>query len=512
MDYNYETDWKPYVFPNERRTIVSPEYIKEHYTKVNLNEPISKGGIPIMSEGDNLYVDDSEIMNLIYGSTGSGKTRRLLALYIILCAKAHESMIIPDIKGELSHGSLSSKIRGVLDEEGYRCVYLDFRDMMSDGFNVLHIPYQLYKEGQIDEAMKMVSDVSASLNAIYGESKADPFWNEAATQVFEGLVGMLFETCNDPQYVNMQTLLSYLDFGKIDDVKSVLSYVNDDVLWASQLKAYFDADTPKTLSSVLVVLTAMLKPFVVNQKLSNMLSATTFDVNSLYARKTALFIILPDENDTYKRISGIILQQINSALILAAYKHGGVLPRRINFICDEFCNVHIPNMAPNISASRSRNIRWTMVCQSKRQLENAYGGTAAVIEANCDNVYLLRTKEIALADELSSRAGTTEITPNGAPKPVISAQDLMNLKKDHIQTQALFQSPNANYITSLIDIDQYDALKKYTKKYSIPQRQRKPMKIFTLREVQNSLCQKRFKKRFDIDEENIFDLFDDDNY
>lgn len=471
---------------------------------MTLDKPLSKGGIPIMCENNQMYIDIRNNMNMIYGMTGSGKTRRLLIYYIIACALAHESMIIPDIKGELSSGSLSSKIRGVLESEGYRCLFLDFRNMMSDGFNVLEIPYHLYKQDMQGEAQQLISDLANNLGEIYNGTKADPFWQETATQAFEGVVGLLMEVCEDIDYMNFQTIQTYLSEKSCEYLDKTVDLLNQNSLVLTKLRAVL-AEPDRTKFSTLATLNTFITPFLSNEKLSKMLSRSTFDIDCLYKEKTALFMILPDENETYKRISGIILQQINSALILAAYNHNGKLPRRVNFICDEFCNFHVPNMSANISASRSRNIRWTMVCQSKKQLQNAYDHSADVIEANCENIFLLNTNELSLLQELSDKAGQTQITYDQRSKPLISVQDLMSLQTNREYTEFFYQSKDMNFISKMPDIDQYEPLKIYNKTYTIPTYPAKSVKVYNPEQLYKDVRRKLNNSYADY--ETLDDLF-----
>ena len=118
-----------------------------------------------------------------------------------------------------------------------------------------------------------------------------------------------------------------------------------------------------------------------NEKLLRMLSNSTFDLHDVSKKPTALFIILPDEVDTYAPIAGLMLQQISATLVQDAYKCGGKLPRRVNFLCDEFCNYYVPGMMRSISAHRSRNIRWYLVCQSQKQLEACYVFIGVFVQA-----------------------------------------------------------------------------------------------------------------------------------
>ena len=107
-------------------------------------------GTPFQAEalkGINLAIEKGAFIGVI-GETGSGKSRKLIAPLICNLAKAEESMIIFDIKGEFSTGILSSYVRGILHNNGYNCVFLDFRNLESDGYDLLAYPTKLYREGK----------------------------------------------------------------------------------------------------------------------------------------------------------------------------------------------------------------------------------------------------------------------------------------------------------------------------------------------------------------------------
>ena len=485
-NYNYEADWRPYAFPKEKQGFTSPEEIKKRFKEVDFNRSIKAGGIPIMSNGQKACLDDRTIMSLIYGSTGSGKTRKLIVQTIMTCIMAHESLIIPDIKGELSKGVHSPMIRGLLKKHKYKEIFVDFRDMLSDGFNILHIPYQLYKQGHKDEASQMVSEIVKGLASIYKGSKADPFWEQSAKPALEGIILFLFEMCDEIQYINMHTIKMFTNSQGISYLDMIVDRFVTDNLVITKLRALL-SQPERTRASTLATLDTFIEPFLSNEKLSKMLNSSTFDVNEIYKKKTALFLILPDENDAYERICGLILQQINATLIMEAYKNNGTLSRRVNFICDEFCNYKIPNMAANISASRSRNVRWIIVCQSQKQLLHAYPQDADTIIANCENVFFFNSNETSLLHELSENAGMTYITKDEVGKPLMSIQDLRSLKKGWEYTEVLYTSRDILYVTSLPDIAQYPCTKRYQKKYDLPIIEKEKTEVYTPEMVYNNL-------------------------
>ena len=125
--------------------------------------------MPLLVKKNHVWVDDGESHTLIMGSTGSGKTRRLITPLIKILAKKGESMILTDPKGELYEENVA-----MLTAKGYNIVLLNLRDPeKGNAWNPLTLPYQLYKEGS-DKANELLSDLAKNL--LHDEKTDDPFW------------------------------------------------------------------------------------------------------------------------------------------------------------------------------------------------------------------------------------------------------------------------------------------------------------------------------------------------
>lgn len=462
--YSYEADWRPYAFPEDESYLASDEELRERFDTQILDKDrsIPAAGIPILSNGKEVTFDGENSMNIIFGATGSKKSRVLVAPYICTCVQAGESMIIPDIKGELSQGVLSPYIRGVLDANKYNVRVINFRDFNCDGINILLEPYYLYREGNRDEAMSEVNKIINALASIYHGSNADPFWEKTAVQYLMGVIILMYELCDEPDKINMLSLASYTNEDSCDNMKCVVEHIHYDNNIMTMLRSVV-SEPDRTRMSTLATVNSFFSDFIINEKLLKMLSINTFEFNEIYQEKTALFLIIPDETDAFKGIVGLLLSQISSFLVREAYKFGGMLPRRVNYICDEFCQYFIPNMAKNISAHRSRNIRWTIVCQSRKQLEMTYDKDAYTILANCTNTFFLSSPESELLEELSLRAGYTNQTADGQPKRLISVANLRNMKKGWDYTDVYFTSGPVVCVTKLPDISRYELVEGYEK-------------------------------------------------
>ena len=127
------------------------------------DEKTEYGGIPLINTGKELWVDNSGYHNMIIGSTGSGKSQALSFPFIRVMAKAGESMIVTDPKGELYEGTAKE-----LEERGYNIILLNFRDPQKGNcWNPFYLPYKLYKEGDIDKATELLEDLAK--NILYDE-------------------------------------------------------------------------------------------------------------------------------------------------------------------------------------------------------------------------------------------------------------------------------------------------------------------------------------------------------
>lgn len=478
--YSYEADWRPYAFPPQTTGFTSEAQLESRYTRVRLekNTPLKVGGLPILSDGTSAILNTDNEHSLIYGGTASKKTRTLIIPLIEILAQARESMIIMDIKGELSDGTTFPQIRGALEASGYDCVFFNLRDMDADGFNLLVEPYQLYKSGHRDEAIRMCNDIVESLASIYHNTKADPFWEMTAKLYLVAVMVLMFELCQDVSRINMLTLASYTDWDSCEDMRQIAELIEVDNNIMTMLRSV-TSEPDRTRMSTLATVNSMLTSFLTNEKLLKMLSNSTFDLHEISKHPTALFIILPDEVDTYSAIAGLMLQQIGATLVRDAYKSGGKLPIRVNFLCDEFCNYYIPGMMRAISAHRSRNIRWYLVCQSQKQLQAAYPKEADTIMANCTNLYFLSSPELSLLEYLSRRAGCTTITQDGSPTPILSVADLQGLKKGWTHTDVYFTAGDIHYVSAMPDIEQYPFVAGYVQAKPMPVRHFPVPPVFT---------------------------------
>lgn len=413
------------------------------------------GGIPLMYDYDarRLYIDSSDTHSLVYGSTGSLKTRTIVSPGIKVLGYAGESMIINDPKGELF-----ARHAGDLKKQGYNIVEINFRDpSLGNSWNPLFIPYQFYVNGDLDKSAEFVNDIANNL-MVSDRSTDDPFWDFSASDLLYGLIQLLFRYCKDHSAPinavnigNLLTLRRTLFSGKQQAQNTILwKYASEDELVVASLSGSVYA--PKdTMNSILSVFDQKMRSFTIQPTLLEMLANNDFDIADIGKTKTAVFLITPDEKTSYHRLVSMFVKESYEYLIyLATQTEDNKVENRINYILDEFSALpKIADMPSMISAARSRDIRFLLVVQSQSSLKQRYAEEAETIISNCTNWIFFTSRELGLLRELSELCGTQK---NHMPN--ISIYDLQHLSKD--RREALILSGRLKPCkVSMLDIDRF---------------------------------------------------------
>lgn len=407
--------------------------MKEELTCVPITAVNAKeAGVPLLLNEKEMWVDNSEYHSLVIGATGSGKTQTVIFPMVHSLAKARESMIITDPKGEI-YEETSQMLRA----RGYQILLLNFRDPQNgNAWNPMTLPYKLYKEGNHDKAIELLDDLA--LNILYDDSNknADPFWEKTSADYFSGVALGLFEDAKEDEVninsISLATTVGEEKFGGSTYIKEY--FAAKDPASAAAINASSTIMAPnETKGSILSVFKQKVKLFASRDNLSEMLSHSDIDLESIGEKPTAVFIVIQDEKKTYHSLVTILLKQIYETLISVAQKHGGKLPIRTNFLLDEFANMPpLKDVTTMITAARSRRIRFTMIIQNFAQLDDVYGKEEAeTIRGNCGNVIYLITTELKALEEISKMCGEEKSKKDDktASTPLVTVSDLQRMKQ-----------------------------------------------------------------------------------
>ena len=474
--------------------LMSENDMKKDYgiKKVHLiDDTYDAGGFPVINNGKDAWVDDSgQPHSLIMGASGSGKTQAFMFPLIKILGRHGESMIVTDPKGELYENC-----GALLKEKGYKIILLNFRDPKEGAaWNPFSYPYRIYKEGNSDKANELLQDLASNI-LIDPNNKAEPFWEQTASNFFTGLSLGLFDDAKEEE-ININSINMMAEVG--DDRIGASTYIKEYFKSKGELSpAYIAAasciNAPnETRGGIMSTFRTKTRIFSSQEALSEMLSYSDFDIRDIGKEKTAVFLKVHDEKTTYHALATIFVKQAYEALIATAQTFPNLkLPYRTNFILDEFANMPaLKDVETMITASRSRNIRFSFVIQNFSQLNKVYGkDVAETIKGNCGNFVYIMSTELAALEEISKLLGDQKPAkaekdkPAPPIRPLFTVSDLQALKEGEVIINRFRSMP---FKTKLV----YDYKIDWGKKYepmSYTERPRKEVKVFDLKGFVNKL-------------------------
>lgn len=510
--FEYESDWSRFTFPKPEARFTSLGEITRVFPSIDLSgTAFDRAGPPLAVSSDHAVVNDETEHWFVIGETGSKKTRCFVRPLIPILAGAGESMFVVDVKGELS---TDPKIRNYLAEHNVKQVFLDFRTFQSDGYNVLEHAVELYCKRKKDKAMANVTSIVSVLSSKYHNIKSDPFWECMSEQHLIPIIQMLLEICRErpdfKEYVNMLSISTFADERGTSQLEVLIKACYQDMTNNSiQMLKNVLAAPEKTKASIVATTASLLRDFLIQEDLLKMLSQSTFNVYDIYEQPTCVFLIIPDETSAYNNITGLLMDIFYRQLIEVyadKYQNRKQPPCRINWVCDEFCNVSINDMRAKISASRGRNMRWFLICQSLKQLEAAYEDSWSTIVGNCKNILFLQSADPNMLRYISELCGKTTISESGGTEPLLPVEKLKKLEKTYAFKEAIYIRDDLFFKAILPDIDRYAYLEPYAAQgpCQLPKIERKEVKAYSpgklIDDINNDRISPPFTYREDIAE------------
>ncbi len=444
-------------------------------------------GVPFILNKKEAYVNNGEDHTIIIGSTGSGKTECGILPTARILAKAGESMIITDPKGEIYQ-----KIGALLKEEGYKIILLNFRDpQRGNSWNPFALPYKFHKEGKEDKSMELLEDLGANILTDPNSKSNDPFWENASKDYFTALSMGLFEDAPEEAIninsVNLMVTQGDHKCGRSFYDREYFTMKGEETPMYNKASAVINT-AQDTKMGVLSTFRTKTGIFSSRRELSEMLARSDFDMSTIGREKTAVFMMIHDEKKTYHALLTIFVKQVYESLIDEAFKcEGGKLPIRTNFLLDEFANMPaLKDVDSMITASRSRNIRFTFIIQNFSQLNQVYGADMAeTIKGNC-NIHFLLTTELKALEEISKLCGdkkppkAKEGQPQEPIRPLVTVSDLQHMKKFEYLIKRMRFSPFKTVFTPDFQLKKENAWNCSYDVLPFPQREFRTPEVFNL--------------------------------
>ena len=331
------------------------------------------------------YITQRNMNVLVVGGSGSGKTRFFCKPNIY---SANCSYLITDPKGELLRAA-----GALLAAQGYEVRVFNLIDpSQSDGYNPFsYIHSEKDVLTLIDNLIKNTTPRNASSN--------DPFWEKAEIALDSALMLYLVSEA-PPEEQNFEMLIYMMNFAEVreedDQYRSPLDMLfraleeeQPNHVAVKQYKAFKQA-AGKTAKSILISCGARLAPFDI-EELRELMSYDELELDTLGDRKTALFLIMSDTDDTFNFVIAILQSQLFNLLCdKADNEYNGKLPIHVRFLLDEFANIgQIPRFDKLIATIRSREMSASIILQSQSQLKAIYKDAAEIILDNADSTLFL---------------------------------------------------------------------------------------------------------------------------
>ena len=342
---------------------------------------------------------------LVIGGSGSGKTRFFVKPNLM---QMHSSYCVTDPKG-----TIILECGKMLEDNGYEIKILNTinfkKSMKYNPFAYIHSEKDI---------LKLVQTIIANTKG-EGEKAGEDFWVKAEKLYYTALIGYIFYEAPKEEK-NFATLLDMIDASEvreddetymnpIDRLFEALEKKEPTHFAVKQYKKYKLA-AGKTAKSILISCGARLAPFDI-QELRDLMQEDELELDTLGDRKTALFVIISDTDDTFNFVVSIMYSQLFNLLCDKADDvYGGRLPVHVRCLLDEFANIGlIPKFEKLIATIRSREISASIILQAQSQLKAIYKDNADTIVGNCDSTLFLGGKEKTTLKELSETLGKETI-------------------------------------------------------------------------------------------------------
>ena len=393
-------------------------------------------------------VDTGDVHLLMIGAAGVGKTAHFLYPNIEYACASGMSFLCTDTKGDLyrNYAGIAKKYYG------YNISILDLRNpTRSDSFNILtmvNIYTDLWMTNPQVLSYKAKAEKYAKITAktiIYsggGDASSygqNAFFYDAAEGLLTSVILLVAEYCPPPQRHIVSVFKLIQELQQPSPVKGKTSFqllmqkLPDDhkAKWFAGA-ALNTAD--QAMSSVLSTTLSRLNAFLDSEMEQILCFDSSMDTEKFCSGKSAIFIVLPEEDNTKYFIVSLFIQQIYREMLVIADEHGGKLPNRVVIYGDEIGTIpKIESLEMLFSAGRSRRISMIPIIQSFAQLQKNYGkeGSEIIID-NCQDI---------LFGGFAPNSESAEILSKALGNKTVLSGSISRGKNDPSQSLQMIQRP-----------------------------------------------------------------------
>ncbi len=412
--------------------------------------------------GMTALVDDADIHTLMIGASGVGKTANFLYPNIEYCCAAGMSFVSTDSKGDLYRNTATIAEKYY----GYKISVIDLRNpTRSSGYNMLYLVNKymdlFQKEDKLEfkakaeKFAKITAKTIISADGNISNMGQNAFFYECAEGLITAVILLVAEFCPPEKRHIISVFKLIQDLLAPSSGKGQTQFQRLIDLLPSEHKARWFAgaalnSSEQAMASVMSTALSRLNAFLDSELEQILCFDTSIDVEEFCNRKSAIYLVLPEEDATKHFLISLIFQQLYREMLTVADEKGGPLDKRVMFYADEIGTLpKIDGLEMIFSASRSRKISIVAIIQSLAQFEKTYGKEGCeIIVDNCQcTLFGSFAPNSKTAEEMSRNLGkqtilsgsvTKSARPEGGSKslqmierPLMTVDELKSMPKGH---------------------------------------------------------------------------------
>jgi type IV secretion system protein VirD4 len=413
-------------------------------------------------------VDSDDIHCLMIGASGIGKTAFFLYPNLEYACASGMSWLALDSKGDLArnYGTIAKNCYG------YNVSVIDLRNpTRSDGNNLLTLvnrymdiarkdPKNLAARAKAEKYAKILAKTIVNPDGDDSNRGQNAFFYDAAEGLLTSVILMLAEFLPPDEAHPQERRHIVSVFKLVQDLlePSKVKGKSHFQLLMSKLppdhKARWFAgaalnSAEQAMASVMSTVLSRLNAFLDSELEQVLCFDSAIDAEKFGSEKSAIFLILPEEDTTKNFMAGLIIQNLSRELFAVADENGGKLQNRVVLFCDEFGTMPPFDVLPLFSAGRSRRLTLVPIIQSLAQLEKNYGKEGSeIIQDNCQDTIFggfapnSQTAEV-LSKALGNRTVLSGSVSRGKNDP---SQSLQMMERPLLTADELKAIPKGNFI------------------------------------------------------------------
>ena len=412
-------------------------------------------------------VDRDDVHCLMIGASGVGKTAFFLYPNLEFACASGMSYLALDTKGDLArnYGTIAQKYYG------YHVSVIDLRNpTRSDGSNLLTLinrymdiarehPDDLAARAKAEKYAKILAKTIVNPGGDDQDRGQNAFFYDAAEGLLTSVILLLAEYVppdsagHEKRHIVsvfklVQELLAPSGQGK----KTGFQVLMDNLPSTHKARWFAGAalnTSEQGMASVMSTVLSRLNAFLDSELEQVLCFDSAIDAEHFAAEKSAIFLVLPEEDNTKNFMAGLMIQNLSRELFSVADEHGGKLQNRVVFYCDELGTMPPFDILPLFSAGRSRKLTLVPIIQSLAQLEKNYGKEGAeIIGDNCqDTIFGGFAPNSQTAETLSKALGSrTVLTGSVSKGKDNTSQSLQMAERALLSPDELKNLPKGSFI------------------------------------------------------------------